>query len=687
VVDRDLLVIHHVERWAVQVAHDKHTRGTLAPKLARGFPGYRTRVVADRLALVERARLLHLRIDDVAMEIARFEQGLRLGLSVDPHSRLLFDRMDGDSAVFAVLHKGAKTAELTTPGERLRTLAMAHATASFLDGPVVDEALVRRLLIAASAPPPIHRYTTLPFTPTELFARKGTVIASNRQVAVSLATNDGMLTPVVVPAERPARHAVPADVRREETLEGPMTTLAGAHLHGSFLDAATTSSGLSVLALDRPGHSPVVISWVSSSGPPGDAFPFESPLLVADDDAVVVIERRGSPYFMLMRAIDMGAGPTLASTCVPLPTEMAGRPLLAALNDDYLAVAGGTDLVLYARADLGIRPGFALQAADLVPWVLPPRALAKPGKVVMGVGSKVLVDHPDVGRMTLERPPTMPVTAGEPIRIDDVCEPLPRQLKVLAYSFLDGRTWKAEPPTLRKLPAVRPLPSVDVTPPKAPTTPRRSLVPHLDALSARFGIQVPPRLHALAKAERDVPALARALEILGLSLTPLPDTDDCLGQRLVDDWQADPNLFGIVETGTGDVDALYLYPPLLQPGCEPLVVRYCHEDGELELRARCFDEFLEAALKEEEAEHPELVALVRRALPAERTPPESSFQGPLPDLGRPFDSRVSSDPRLTVERDLCRRFGDGEPGLLAELHALYTDLGWPYAVETTRPKS
>jgi hypothetical protein len=45
-------------------------------------------------------------------------------------------------------------------------------------------------------------------------------------------------------------------------------------------------------------------------------------------------------------------------------------------------------------------------------------------------------------------------------------------------------------------------------------------------------------------AERDLPAVARALEILGLSLTPLSNTEATLGQRLVADWDADPNLFG-----------------------------------------------------------------------------------------------------------------------------------------------
>jgi hypothetical protein len=50
VVDRDLLVIHHPERWAIQVAHDTTARANIAPKLASGFPGYRTRVASFRTA-------------------------------------------------------------------------------------------------------------------------------------------------------------------------------------------------------------------------------------------------------------------------------------------------------------------------------------------------------------------------------------------------------------------------------------------------------------------------------------------------------------------------------------------------------------------------------------------------------------------------------------------------------------
>jgi hypothetical protein len=38
-----------------------------------------------------------------------------------------------------------------------------------------------------------------------------------------------------------------------------------------------------------------------------------------------------------------------------------------------------------------------------------------------------------------------------------------------------------------------------------------------------------------------------------------------------------------------------------------------------------------------------------------------------------------------TERELCKRFGSGEPGLLEPLHALYIELGWSYAAHMTLP--
>lgn len=685
VVDRNLLVIHHGARWAIQVAHGPGERASIAPKLAQGFPGYRTRVVPDRLALVERARALHLGIDDVALEFARFEHGLALGLSVDPHSRLLFERVQGDEIVFGLFHKGAKTAELTTPQARFQTLASAYATASFLSGPIVDESLVRRLLDAARRPPPIHRYTPLPFAASELHATSDGFVASNRQVAVSVATATGKVTPVPVPGGRPPIRPLPLGLGAEETLVGPFTTFENTRVYGEVLDAAVTHTpegrvALAVLALDWPGHSPVVVPWIppANAAPSQlDAFVFASPMIVADEDGIAVIERGGNaPFFFLFRAVDVGGGPEIAATCVPLPDAFAGRGLVtAALNSEFLAVACGNDLVLYARGDLGIRPGFARQAADLIPWKLPRQTLALPGKVVMGVGAKLLVDHPAVGRLTLERPPTLAVTAGEEIRIDDVREDLPGHLRVCAYSFPDGRSWAAPELPVRKLPAVMPPAAIAPMPPAGPPPrPRPSRVADLEALANTYGIQVPPRLLALATAERDLPAAARALERLGLSLRPS-------GGNLVADWGADPHLFPLVEHGNGDVDGLYLYPPLLGAGEEPFMASFFHETGEIEVCAPSFDRYLEDALAAADPSKSALVALLRTLLPPA---PALISQTPPPGKLPAVVSDDASSGRIAEELTLRNALIDGpSEGALTKLLVLYKDLGWGYAAAVT----
>jgi hypothetical protein len=715
-------VIHHGEQWAIQVAHAPAERADIAPKLAQGFPSYRTRVVPDRLALVERARALHLGMDDVALEFARFEHGLNLGLSADPHSRLLFERIQGDELVFGLFHKGAKTGELTTTRERFQTLASAYATASFLSGPIVDEGLVRRLLDAARRPPPIHRYAPLPFAASELHAVASGFVASNRQVAVSLALETGLLTPVPAPGghgpavsrdaaggrertgpTRPPIRPLPAGLGAEETLVGPFTTFGNTRLYGEVLDAAVTRTpdggiGLAVLALDWPGHSPVVVPWIpEANGAPSqvlqlDAFAFVSPMIVADDDGIAVIERGGNaPFFFLFRAVDVGGGPEIAATCVPLPEGFAGRGLVtAALNPEFLAVACGNDLVLYARGDLGIRPGYARQAADLIPWNPAPQALVLPGKVVMGVGAKLLVDHPAVGRLTLERPPTLTVTAGEEIRIEDAREDLPGRLRVRAYSFPDGRSWAAPELPVRKLPAVMPPNAIAPMPPAGPPPrPRPSLVPHLEALANTHGIRIPPRLLALATAERDLPAVARALERLGLSLR-------APGGNLVADWGADPHLFPLIEHGNGDVDGLYLYPPLLGAGEEPFMASFFHETGEIEVCAPSFDRYLEDALAaaDDNASKRPLVALLRTLLPPA---PAMISQTPLPgNLQAIVSDDAFSDPasrraetnasRGRIAEELTLRnalFDNPNEGAIAKLLALYKDLGWGYAAAVT----
>lgn len=393
VVDRDLLVIHHAERWAIQCAHDPAMRESIVPQLVNGFSTYRTRVVADRLALVERARLLHGGIDDLAIEFARFEQAQRLGLSRDPSSRLLFERLEAHDVVFALLHRGTKTGELKTPLEHVKKLSLAYATQSFAHHPVIDEALVYRLLQAAQAPAPVHYCVRLPFVPSTLTAQRDGFIASDGKAAALISPSSGTISPTT-PAPAPEqRHALPSDAHAIETPLGPFTSLDNHRLYGSLLDGACHASGLCVLILNRPKEGPVIAPLHRPSElalcttlpnglkrtPPLEVYPCSVPRLLADEDAIVVLELGDAPFFMLFRALE--TAPSLAATIVPLPPEFANQPVVTALNGQFLAVASGFELVLYARGDLGIRPGYALQAADLLPLQPPqgppPQAVRK----------------------------------------------------------------------------------------------------------------------------------------------------------------------------------------------------------------------------------------------------------------------------------------------------------------------
>ena len=148
-----------------------------------------------------------------------------------------------------------------------------------------------------------------------------------------------------------------------------------------------------MLILNRPNEGPVIaplhrptelaLCTTLPNGlkrtPPLEVYPCSVPRLLADEDAIVVLELGDAPFFMLFRALE--TAPSLAATIVPLPPEFANQPVVTALNGQFLAVASGFELVLYARGDLGIRPGFALQAADLLPLQPPqeppPQAVRK----------------------------------------------------------------------------------------------------------------------------------------------------------------------------------------------------------------------------------------------------------------------------------------------------------------------
>ena len=68
-------------------------------------------------------------------------------------------------------------------------------------------------------------------------------------------------------------------------------------------------------------------------------------MIVADDDGIAVIERGGNaPFFFLFRAVDVGGGPEIAATCVPLPEASIERsaPSPAARTDALAEALAGS---------------------------------------------------------------------------------------------------------------------------------------------------------------------------------------------------------------------------------------------------------------------------------------------------------------------------------------------------------
>jgi hypothetical protein len=152
VVDRDLLLIHHDQKWAIQVAHNEGEVVGLGEALARGFAGYRTRVVGDRRALVERARLLSRGIDDVAIECVRYFVRVNQGIHFanEPRNRVLLERIEADCLVWSVWMPGKPPGTLKTPLAVLNNVMARYGTARHLAGPFVDELLVRELMQQSS---------------------------------------------------------------------------------------------------------------------------------------------------------------------------------------------------------------------------------------------------------------------------------------------------------------------------------------------------------------------------------------------------------------------------------------------------------------------------------------------------------------------------------------------------------
>ncbi|MFO0615478.1 MAG: CpXC domain-containing protein [Polyangiaceae bacterium] len=156
-VELDFLVTNRARDRFLQVVVADAAVAEARADLARLAPGAWARIVPNRLALVEKVRLLLAREDDVAIEVAKFLRRVSLG---DREGRyaLHWDRVEGDGHVFAVFERGQPLGTVGVPREVVDRIVKEHDTKRFDRELEVDERLARKILdedrrAKAAAPP------------------------------------------------------------------------------------------------------------------------------------------------------------------------------------------------------------------------------------------------------------------------------------------------------------------------------------------------------------------------------------------------------------------------------------------------------------------------------------------------------------------------------------------------------
>ncbi|MFO0556675.1 MAG: CpXC domain-containing protein [Polyangiales bacterium] len=144
VIDRDLLVIDHVAKWAVYALNRDEDQAAMQSELPRSLAGYRTRIVRDRVDLVERVRMLVGGVDDVAIEVLRLF--LRSGPDAGAY-RFMFERMDEERIYFVVLDGRRPVGTQQSQTAAYQSVRARFDTAKHAMGPWVDQQLARELVL------------------------------------------------------------------------------------------------------------------------------------------------------------------------------------------------------------------------------------------------------------------------------------------------------------------------------------------------------------------------------------------------------------------------------------------------------------------------------------------------------------------------------------------------------------
>ncbi|MFO0665776.1 MAG: SMI1/KNR4 family protein [Polyangiaceae bacterium] len=575
----------------------------------------------------------------------------------------------------------------------------------------------------------MHRYIPLPFKAHGFSATSANAVTvSLLAVAAEVDLTTGTVASTVPPHEY--RRGQPREAslalgdlieRREETSEGPVTTLQNdvfvARIRGEVTQAWRSDRCVVTISAS-PGEAPLCTAFVL-----GVVSRLQLPVawrvsLAGEGNYAASASDEVLHVFRF-------EGESVKCVSVALPPALTEDGPEVFVTGARVCVVCGDELIVVDASALEFDDVPRGRPISYEPLVGSASGDDAPATVAFALPESILLDHPKFKRLRVPRAAgDADLAKGDHVILDDVREELPGIFKVYAWHKAGAsKSARPLPPALTFA-----APRLEFEAPARPAVtasarPRDSQT--LKGLAAHYGFRAPELLVRLLETREGEPAFSRWLDKLGL---------DCIEVRTLTDWDADPHLLAFAGLGNGDEFSLYVYPPWCDGGHEPIVVEFFHETNSVEFRALTFDAFLDAFLDagaenaEDVGEATELVRRVRERLafpkgsrdfgnppgwllpaavasePPSGAPETSStgFFGSLRKLfskppAKPLVASVEralrverSGDLLSAERELLALFlggGDEAPRAGTELRRLYEKLGWSFAKENISTSS
>lgn len=490
----------------------------------------------------------------------------------------------------------------------------------------------------------------------------GMAIEGQPERMTSIALGAGTVLPIAIPREHDGHRL--SIIERLEDRRGPRARLSA--LEGPSLEFVCEVEGEVRSAVATPD---MVMFTLLEEG---------RRVIVRGEERVEISDARGActshgalatlQHGALVVVTPAPGGSGLVVSRAALPTETRGG--IASSGAHLYATSGSRLFIIDPRA---LEPGD--QAMSYARIVDAASADPEPAQVVFAGGALVAVNHPRLGRLSLDRTlSATPLAKGDAVILDDVKEAMPGLWKVSAWH----KVGEEQAPTSA---AAKLEVGVAEMPPlfREAVKEHRTFGPVLEAALGRHRLSLDGKLRRLVSLHDTDPTFARwldrismILDITGLSITQVEGTDPCL--------------LGIAANGNGDAISLYLYPPAIEAGIAPPVVDFWHETREITYLAADFDSYLEEELRSHaEDEIGKLILEKLGPLGKKRPtaePPEWFIavhgEGPLPDR-KEVAKLKKTDPRR-AERMLVRllREDPEDTKVAKELAALYKTLGWSW---------